>query len=96
MPRKSKPDIGTGLDDLLIPTPVSTVRAARPARAARSAVAGPRLRKCRTCGDPELSSRLVHGQCPECIGLQTLPLRGQGGRFISFTARPVAQGGGAA
>lgn len=45
---------------------------------------GPRLVKCRTCGDFEISTNLLGGQCPECSGQMPLALRGEGGRFISL------------
>src|SRR4051812_41803634 len=39
-------------------------------------------RACRTCKHAVPASALLHGQCPDCAGLQPLPLRGEGGRFL--------------
>ena len=47
-----------------------------------------RSRKCRTCGH-RCTTALIHGQCATCAGLLTLPLRGEGGRFISITSEPT-------
>ena len=47
-----------------------------------------RFRKCRTCGQPSLS-KLRRGECPDCAGLSPLPLRGEGGRFISLHSEPT-------
>ena len=46
---------------------------------------GPLAKKCRTCHDLHPVGALTFGQCPDCAGLIALPLRGAGGRFISFT-----------
>jgi hypothetical protein len=42
-----------------------------------------RARRCRTC-KRDVHIALVHGECPDCAGLIALPLRGDGGRFLSF------------
>ena len=47
-----------------------------------------RLRKCQTCG--ERVATVVQGECPDCAGLQPLPLRGSSGRFMSFTPKDGA------
>ncbi|MBT0773166.1 hypothetical protein KIH74_29755 [Kineosporia sp. J2-2] len=52
---------------------------------------GPLAKPCRTCGDVKPVGRLHFGQCPECAHLVALPLRGEGGRFISFAGH---NGGG--
>jgi len=54
---------------------------------------GPQAKRCRTCHDLHPVGALTFGQCPDCAGLVALPLRGPGGRFISFT-RTSTQGGG--
>ena len=41
-------------------------------------------RKCKTCSS-EVTGPLLHGECPDCAGLVALPLRGEGGRFMTFT-----------
>ena len=46
---------------------------------------GPLAKRCRTCNDLYPVGALTFRQCPECAGLVALPLRGPGGRFISFT-----------
>jgi len=51
---------------------------------------GPLAKRCRTCHDTHPIGALTFGQCPDCAGLVALPLRGAGGRFISFTA-PAAR-----
>jgi len=50
---------------------------------------GPLAKRCRTCNDLYLVGALTFRQCPDCAGLVALPLRGAGGRFISFTTSPV-------
>jgi len=49
-----------------------------------STTRGPQAKKCRTCHDLHPIGALTFGQCPDCAGLVALPLRGPGGRFISF------------
>jgi hypothetical protein len=39
-------------------------------------------RSCSTCRQSVPSGSLVGGQCPDCAGLQPLPLGGEGGRFL--------------
>jgi len=51
---------------------------------------GPSCKPCRTCTDLHPVGALVFGQCPDCAGLVALPLRGEGGRFISL--RPTDGG----
>jgi hypothetical protein len=41
-----------------------------------------RYRGCKTCKHSVPASSLLHGECPDCAGLQPLPLRGEGGRFL--------------
>jgi hypothetical protein len=56
---------------------------------------GPLAKPCRTCGDLHPVGALTFRQCPNCAGLVALPLRGPGGRFITFTnASPTTSGGG--
>jgi hypothetical protein len=46
---------------------------------------GPQVRKCKVCGDWEVSTTLINGECPECVessGQLAIPLRGAGGRFL--------------
>ena len=64
-----------------------------PSKPSQPGPTGPRLRKCRTCGEFEVSSSLIHGECPECAGLLALPLRGAGGRFLTFTRHQTSGGG---
>jgi hypothetical protein len=45
-------------------------------------------RKCKTCSS-EVTGPLLHGQCPDCAGLVALPLRGERGRFMTFTPKPA-------
>jgi hypothetical protein len=61
----------------------------RPARRSR----GPLAKPCRTCGDLHPVGALTFGQCPDCAGLVALPLRGEGGRFISFAPATERIGG---
>ena len=53
---------------------------------------GPLAKRCRTCNDLHPIGALTFGQCPDCAGLVALPLRGAGGRFISFTSARVGGG----
>jgi hypothetical protein len=39
-------------------------------------------RACKSCKHAVPASSLLHGECPDCAGLQPLPLRGEGGRFL--------------
>lgn len=41
-----------------------------------------RTRKCRTCRVSFPAGQIFNGQCPSCAGMQALPLRGEGGRFL--------------
>ena len=50
---------------------------------------GPKQRKCRQCKASFPSGSLIAGECPTCVGLDPLPLRGEGGKFITFTAKPA-------
>ena len=50
---------------------------------------GPQAKPCRTCHDVHPVGALTFGQCADCAGLVALPLRGAGGRFISFTAQQL-------
>jgi hypothetical protein len=50
---------------------------------------GPQAKRCRTCGDLYPVGALTFRQCPDCAGLVALPLRGAGGRFISFATTQV-------
>jgi hypothetical protein len=59
-----------------------------------SRTCGPLAKRCRTCGDLFPVGALTFGQCPDCAGLVALPLRGAGGRFISFTTTLNAQSAG--
>jgi hypothetical protein len=43
-----------------------------------------RTRRCGTCREFVPAGSIVGGECPECAGLIALPLRGAGGRFLSF------------
>jgi hypothetical protein len=52
------------------------------------ATRGTPRRRCKTCHTQTPAGALVHGQCALCAGLQTLPLRGERGRFLTF-APPV-------
>jgi hypothetical protein len=52
---------------------------------------GPLAKRCRTCADLHPVGALTFGQCAECAGLVALPLRGAGGRFISFST--TSEGG---
>jgi hypothetical protein len=58
--------------------------------------AGPptvRTRPCRTCEKKFPTGQLVHGECPDCAGLDALPLRGAGGRFLpGLAVKPVPSG----
>jgi hypothetical protein len=45
---------------------------------------GPLCKPCRTCTEVHPIGALVFGQCPDCAHLVALPLRGEGGRFISL------------
>jgi hypothetical protein len=54
---------------------------------------GPLAKRCRTCHDLHPVGALTFGQCPDCAGLVALPLRGAGGRFISFTRTSTPVGG---
>ena len=49
----------------------------------------PSKRKCKTCSS-EVTGPLLHGECPDCAGLVALPLRGEGGRFMTFTRPSTA------
>ena len=55
---------------------------------------GPLAKHCRTCGDLHPVGALTFGQCADCAGLVALPLRGEGGRFISFTSSSQSAGEG--
>ena len=55
---------------------------------------GPLAKRCRTCNDLYPVGALTFRQCPDCAGLVALPLRGAGGRFISFADRNTPAGGG--
>ena len=55
---------------------------------------GPLAKPCRTCAEVHPVGRLHFGQCPDCAHLVALPLRGEGGRFISFTNSDHTSGGG--
>jgi hypothetical protein len=46
-----------------------------------------KMRKCRKCQGRFPMGSLVNGECPSCAGLELLPLRGEGGRFVSFNLR---------
>ena len=57
---------------------------------------GPRLKKCKSCGDFEVSTHMIGGECPECSGQMEFVLRGEGGRFLGNLgpkARHAARGG---
>jgi hypothetical protein len=41
-----------------------------------------RTKKCRTCRASFPAGQIMNGQCPTCAGLQALPLRGEGGKFL--------------
>jgi hypothetical protein len=45
-------------------------------------------RACTTCQHAVPASSLLHGECPDCAGLQALPLRGEGGRFLPGLTAP--------
>ena len=49
---------------------------------------GVKHKKCCTCTALVPAGALVAGECPQCAGLVALPLRGEGGRFLSLT-RPT-------
>jgi hypothetical protein len=56
---------------------------------------GPHLKKCKACGDFEVSTQLMNGECPECSGQLALVLRGDRGRFLSLGPKARhASGGG--
>ncbi len=63
-----------------------------PSKRNQSRTSGPLSKRCRTCTELHPVGALTFGQCPDCAGLIALPLRGDGGRFISFTR--TSQGGG--
>jgi hypothetical protein len=63
-------------------------------RAPRNGPREPQLANCKTCGDPEVSTALIRGECPECSGQLTLPLRGEGGRFLGNLGPRHRAGGG--
>lgn len=74
--------------------------ASAPANAARgTSVKLPGYRACRACKHAVPASALLHGECPDCAGLQPLPLRGEGGRFLpgltSRSSSPSRPSGGA-
>lgn len=52
----------------------------------------PNVRKCRKCPGRFPVGSLVAGECPDCAGLAALTLRGEGGKFISFTGRTTIRG----
>jgi hypothetical protein len=54
---------------------------------------GPKLRTCRSCRGQFPAGSLVRGECPTCAGLAPLPLRGEGGKFITFTTGSPSTGG---
>jgi hypothetical protein len=54
---------------------------------------GPLAKRCRICHELHPVGALTFGQCPDCAGLVALPLRGAGGRFISFTRTSTPVGG---
>lgn len=56
---------------------------------------GPKHKKCRTCTALIPIGALVAGDCPPCAGLVALPLRGEGGRFLSLTRPAGGATGGA-
>ena len=60
----------------------------------RARTKGPLAKRCRTCQDLHPVGALTFGQCPDCAGLVALPLRGAGGRFISFAGTRTASSGG--
>jgi hypothetical protein len=53
-------------------------------------------RACTACKHAVPASSLIHGECPDCAGLQPLPLRGEGGRFLPglTTSSPASTRGG--
>ncbi|GLY27429.1 hypothetical protein [Kineosporia sp. NBRC 101731] len=57
---------------------------------------GPLAKPCRTCTEVHPVGRLHFGQCPDCAHLVALPLRGEVGRFMSFTRQDTDTIGGAA
>jgi hypothetical protein len=61
-------------------------------RAPKNGPRTPKLANCKTCGDPEVSTSLIAGECPECAGQLAFPLRGEGGRFLANLA-PRRRGG---
>jgi hypothetical protein len=56
-----------------------------PSKRSEPRTPGPLAKRCRTCNDLHPVGALTFRQCPDCAGLVALPLRGAGGRFISFT-----------
>ncbi|MDQ1295117.1 MAG: hypothetical protein QG608_3002 [Actinomycetota bacterium] len=62
-----------------------------PSKRNQTAVPSSRRRRCSTCRGTVPAGSLVQGECPRCIGLVPLPLRGRNGRFLSFET-PDVQG----
>src|SRR4051812_23823309 len=62
------------------PEPEPASSAAAPAQ--QGSLRPPGYRACKTCKHAVPASALLHGECPDCAGLQPLPLRGEGGRFL--------------
>jgi hypothetical protein len=56
-----------------------------PSKRSEPPTSGPLAKRCRTCNELYPVGALTFRQCPDCAGLVALPLRGSGGRFISFT-----------
>lgn len=46
-----------------------------------------KTRSCRTCRGRFPMGALINGDCPSCVGQAPLPLRGEGGRFVTFNTR---------
>ena len=65
-------------------------------RAPKNRSRKPHLSTCKTCGEAEVSTSLVAGECPECAGQLTFTLRGEGGRFLPNLGprRPARRAGG--
>jgi hypothetical protein len=63
-----------------------------PSKRSEPRTSGPQAKRCRTCNELYPVGALTFRQCPDCAGLVALPLRGAGGRFISFTSRSSVGG----
>ncbi len=70
--------------------PQKATRPESPAERSEQSVQAPsrarRVRRCRACKRPVSPAALMSGECVDCAGLVPLPLRGEGGRFLSFGA----------